>query len=592
MGSTSKTDLSDTRSSAINRIGTTVGKSGYVVTSIDDFYRKQKADKVGATKKKGEAANILHGFRGNSAGNMTKKTSIRNPVLVQQSHDLAAANRAAAARYVRSDDVFEPGVVKNLNDFYDAQKYQRHRLATAPRMEVNKHYHKYSSLSSNTAISQNNSGKDVDANNESSVSVDTQTEAARQKEIEAEPLLLSESGRQKKNLKIEALNSETRKVDINEFQHERLGDSSELSNSNKKSPFSFATEAESGRQTENLEVEALTCENEKMNGDEIHYHRSTESSELSNLNKESAVSVVTKDGSARLKESLQEGALPAESGIIDVEIERERLCEVKKEALTEAQNRRVIFDFRTSDYRSFIFVVHEQHGLLLLHCTRKKNKAPHHQLPGGHIDKPEFLMAAAKCQDAHAQLIIAAQAGAARELYEETGIDVRDKVFRLEPAALRNEVGTDKSGKLVMTCELKKRLYFFLPVTDEDFLQDSDVSEENDANLIAPMSAIGSNLRLKLSIEHSGFEFEKDPEKSAELLKKHSGGKGSKALLMAIQRERKDEPTSDLIVEKAAVDERNMDLNSELGSKDESPVDLLPPPTRNKLSCCWKFCSP
>ena len=47
-------------------------------------------------------------------------------------------------------------------------------------------------------------------------------------------------------------------------------------------------------------------------------------------------------------------------------------------------------DYRNVDYRGFIFVVHEAHGLMLLHCTRKKKKGPHFQLPGGHIDDFEF----------------------------------------------------------------------------------------------------------------------------------------------------------------------------------------------------------
>ena len=54
---------------------------------------------------------------------------------------------------------------------------------------------------------------------------------------------------------------------------------------------------------------------------------------------------------------------------------------------------RVLVDYNTTDYRGFIFVLHENHGLMLLHCTRKKNKPPHWQLPGGHVDEHEFLEA-------------------------------------------------------------------------------------------------------------------------------------------------------------------------------------------------------
>ena len=50
----------------------------------------------------------------------------------------------------------------------------------------------------------------------------------------------------------------------------------------------------------------------------------------------------------------------------------------------------ILVDYKAKDYRSFCFCIHPAYGLLLLHCTRKKNKLPHYQLPGGHIDEPEF----------------------------------------------------------------------------------------------------------------------------------------------------------------------------------------------------------
>ena len=49
--------------------------------------------------------------------------------------------------------------------------------------------------------------------------------------------------------------------------------------------------------------------------------------------------------------------------------------------------------FANSDFRAFVFVTHEKFGMLLLHCTKKKNKGPHFQLPGGHIDPSEFVAA-------------------------------------------------------------------------------------------------------------------------------------------------------------------------------------------------------
>jgi 8-oxo-dGTP pyrophosphatase MutT (NUDIX family) len=217
------------------------------------------------------------------------------------------------------------------------------------------------------------------------------------------------------------------------------------------------------------------------------------------------------------------------------------------------ENPVVAVDYKSSDYRGFIFCVHEQHGLMLLHCTRKRKKGPHYQLPGGHVDEPEFLAAAQASHDPHAQLMIAAQLGAARELYEETGLDVRDKVYRMEPAALRNAITTNKNGKFVLTCELKKRLYFFLPITDDDFISPDSVDET--VKLTGPMTEEGIHLRLKLSVEHSGFMFEKDPEKSAMLLEQHSGGNGSKALLMSMQRQEEEAEAVDESLEVSSVEE-------------------------------------
>ena len=78
---------------------------------------------------------------------------------------------------------------------------------------------------------------------------------------------------------------------------------------------------------------------------------------------------------------------------------REPSCQVKqddKQRLYQTimtKNKISIQDFRKKDYRGFIFLVHQDHGLMLLHCTRKKNKPPHWQLPGGHVDEHEFVTA-------------------------------------------------------------------------------------------------------------------------------------------------------------------------------------------------------
>ena len=54
---------------------------------------------------------------------------------------------------------------------------------------------------------------------------------------------------------------------------------------------------------------------------------------------------------------------------------------------------KILVDYANMDWRGFLFVVHEAHGLMLLHCTRKPQKGPHWQLPGGHIDEKDFVQA-------------------------------------------------------------------------------------------------------------------------------------------------------------------------------------------------------
>jgi len=148
------------------------------------------------------------------------------------------------------------------------------------------------------------------------------------------------------------------------------------------------------------------------------------------------------------------------------------------------------------DYTGFIFVVHEEHGMLLLFCTRKVKKGHHFQLPGGHIDDHEFEYA----RDKHgaepntmtnAILLEACMMGAARELYEETGIDVRSQLDRLEPAALKDS----NNGSNQLTCMLKNKCYFYLSVNDEDFPK-GDGPEYK-----PPMDDTGSHLKVSTEVD-------------------------------------------------------------------------------------------
>ena len=190
------------------------------------------------------------------------------------------------------------------------------------------------------------------------------------------------------------------------------------------------------------------------------------------------------------------------------------------------------FDYKKNDYRAFIICRHNDYGILLLHCTRKKKKGPHFQLPGGHIDEPEFL-AAARQHPANTQnqLLVAAKMGGARELFEETGIDVRKSALeRLEAVELRDK--TDHKHSL--SCELHHRLYFMMNVDDSDFplKLEKDTKEKIPIGFYTPMKGEGGHLMLKLSHEHSGFLFEPNMTVAAQMIQPHSGGYGSKALKM------------------------------------------------------------
>lgn len=248
-------------------------------------------------------------------------------------------------------------------------------------------------------------------------------------------------------------------------------------------------------------------------------------------------------------------------------------------------------DYKRNDYRSFIFIIHEDHGLLLLHCTRKKSKPPHWQLPGGHTDDFEFEETAKESDDYCTQMTAASKRGSARELFEETGLDVRSNVERLQPARLRLSQTVDKSGNTMLVNEYKNRMFFFLLVTDDDFPKEG-------------REAFGSShLKLKLSVEHSGFTFQPDPMIATDMLEHHSGGKVSEALRMSLSlsslpfsprcmmtasstvlvtNEKHNEPgISDTTAESCVEDYTDDNRNN-------ATQILLPPPQKKGSYCCFR----
>jgi 8-oxo-dGTP pyrophosphatase MutT (NUDIX family) len=137
-------------------------------------------------------------------------------------------------------------------------------------------------------------------------------------------------------------------------------------------------------------------------------------------------------------------------------------------------NSDVTIDYSNHDYRAFCLLIHRQYGAILLHCTRKKKKPPHYQLPGGHVDETEFQQitddGSTPAVVTQEQLYRASQMGCAREVYEETTIDVRQQLDRLLPMVLYNKDVKDassKTGQLIN--EFKHRIFFVCEVNDDDF---------------------------------------------------------------------------------------------------------------------------
>lgn len=177
------------------------------------------------------------------------------------------------------------------------------------------------------------------------------------------------------------------------------------------------------------------------------------------------------------------------------------------------------------------------------------------------------------------QLLLAAKAGAARELYEETGMDMLRQLHRLQPAQVfRDKNGGDALKKSGLPNLYKSRLFFFLPVTDDDFPKGHGVT---------PMGPVGTHLTLKLSVEHSGFIFQPEPADAAEMLQHHSGGKCSEALLMA---QNKDGETTTLSTQSLLSGSKITPSSEQETSMDERsapPIDLTPPPKRDEGCCCF-----
>lgn len=169
-----------------------------------------------------------------------------------------------------------------------------------------------------------------------------------------------------------------------------------------------------------------------------------------------------------------------------------------------------------SGLRAFLIVRHCDHGYLLLEACKKRKGGRHFQLPGGHVDAHELE----QYGDAEGSRI-----AAARELHEETGIDFRDRLYRL------NAVDLLSMGPEACKLHQAGRRYVKVDISNADSVDDLSLeAAAGSVRLATPLTM--QDFRLCLSREHTGFRFEKSAHKAAELVEQHSGGTSSLALML------------------------------------------------------------
>ncbi|KAK6588661.1 hypothetical protein RS030_3403 [Cryptosporidium xiaoi] len=195
-------------------------------------------------------------------------------------------------------------------------------------------------------------------------------------------------------------------------------------------------------------------------------------------------------------------------------------------------------------YRSFALVLHVEYGFLLLESNKLK-KGEQYQFPGGRLDISDFNIINESLKKSNLPSTnpinieeIVFKSCAARELYEETGLDYRRKLDKFERL---NFNYSDKFN------------FFLLKISNQDNLLLDTYSNDNykwDWNLIntiynncyikvynyiflmmGVLTKCSGDIEfyLKLSNEHKSFLFENKYEEIPVMIKNHSKGICSKA---------------------------------------------------------------
>eukprot|EP00760_Papus_ankaliazontas_P029665 PhM_4_TR4341/c0_g1_i1/m.33186 len=148
-----------------------------------------------------------------------------------------------------------------------------------------------------------------------------------------------------------------------------------------------------------------------------------------------------------------------------------------------------------SEYRAFV-VAHTPWGYIVLRSHKsKKGVTNYGQCPGGRLDDHEVPAAT----DNDAVTTDAFKRACCRELFEETGIDLRSAISRLQPIPFPHPT----------------KRFFTVELSEGDF----------------PTIDGGGAVGLRLSHEHVGWLFVQTKEEVAELVKHHSGGDVGRAVM-------------------------------------------------------------
>lgn len=198
------------------------------------------------------------------------------------------------------------------------------------------------------------------------------------------------------------------------------------------------------------------------------------------------------------------------------------------------------------DMRGFIIARHTDFGFILLRSFKRK-KGEHFQLPGGRVDPEDVITA--KSLDAEE----VARVAAAREFFEETGIDLRNNLQRLKclkPLGIGEgsryffELLLNQDDSISPSTGVVASVVRSVDGADNESTQASSTNDsiQGEGSPIVSSSSVlsvpitGELFNLRLSSEHTGFCFVQSLHHAAELASQHSGGFSSSALLQYLER--------------------------------------------------------